>query len=60
MGLKAIRESKGIKAGTVAQHIGVSRQTYSKYEASPENMTIAQARAVCDFIGVELDDIFLP
>lgn len=59
MSLKTIRESKGIKACSVAEHIGVSRQTYSKYEADPESMTIAQAKAVCSYIGTDLDDIFL-
>lgn len=55
--LKEAREAKGIKQNAVAEAIGVSRQTYAKYEANPESMTIAQARAVCNFIGGDIEFI---
>lgn len=58
--LKLYRESKGVKQIAVANHLGVTRQTYSKYEARPELMTIQQARSVCNFLGCEWGDIFLP
>lgn len=57
--LQEIRESKGIKLNSVAQHIGVSRQTYRKYEKNPGSMTIDQALSVCNFIGCSVDEIFL-
>lgn len=59
MSLKEIRESKGIKQTAIAKHLGVSRQTYSRYEADPCQMSINQAQAVCKFIGCTIDDIFL-
>lgn len=56
--LKEARESRGIKQIAVADAINVTRQTYAKYEDEPQNMTILQAQAACDFIGVDISDIF--
>lgn len=56
--LKQAREDRGVKLSAVADHLGVSRQTYSKYEDNPGDMSIDQAKAVCDFLRVELCDIF--
>ena len=58
--LKQYRESKGVKQIAVANHLGVTRPTYSKYESNPELMTIQQARLVCNYLGCKWDDIFLP
>lgn len=58
--LKEYRESKGVKQVAVAEHIGVSRATYAKYEDDQEAMSIGQAKAVCDFLGCSVNDIFLP
>ena len=58
--LKAARESRGIKQKAVAEHLGVSRQTYSRYENKQEKMSIEQAKAVCSFLNCDLADIFLP
>lgn len=56
--LKEVRESKGVKQLAVANHLGVSRQTYSSYESHPESMSVEQARAVCEFLHVSVTDIF--
>lgn len=58
--LKEYRESKGVKLISVAEHLGVTRQTYSNYEENQDSMSIGQARAVCEFLGCSIDDIFLP
>lgn len=58
--LKEAREEKGIKQIAVAEHLGISRQTYSAYEQNPKDMSVRQAQAVCAFIGCNMDDIFLP
>ena len=34
--LKAVRESRGVKQKAVAEYLGVSRQTYSRYENKQE------------------------
>ncbi|MBX9035076.1 helix-turn-helix transcriptional regulator [Gordonibacter massiliensis (ex Traore et al. 2017)] len=57
--LKEYRESKGVKQLAVAEHIGVSRATYAKYEDNQESMSIGQAKAVCEFLGCSMNDIFL-
>lgn len=57
--LKEVRESKGIKIGYVADQLGISRQTYSKYEENQEKMTISQAKAVCEILGCSIEEIFL-
>ena len=56
--LREAREKRGIKQFAVADAIGVTRQTYAEYEKDPRNMSILQAKAACDFIGCELNDIF--
>lgn len=58
--LKEFRESKGVKQIAVAKHLGVSRATYAKYEKSQGAMSFDQARAVCEFLGCSVGDIFLP
>lgn len=58
--LKQAREEKGIKQVAVADHLGVSRQTYTGYELHPKDMSVRQAQAVCAFIGCTMDEIFLP
>ncbi|MDR2108944.1 MAG: helix-turn-helix domain-containing protein [Coriobacteriales bacterium] len=57
--LRTFRESRGIKLTAVAEHLGVSRQTYSHYEKHPERMSVHQAQAACSFLGCGLSDIFL-
>lgn len=57
--LREIREANGVKANAVANHLGVTRPTYKKYEDNPSIMSIAQAKAVCEFLHIPLDQIFL-
>lgn len=55
--LKEAREKKGIKQLAVAEALGVSRQTYAKWEDAPHIMPIFQAQAACAYIGVDFDSI---
>lgn len=56
--LREARKKKGIKACAVADAIGVSRQTYAKYEDDQGIMSIKHAQAACDFMGLDFDSIF--
>lgn len=56
--LKAYRERRGIKQIAVANALGVSRQTYSKWENNQEEMSVTQAKAACKFLGCPIDKIF--
>lgn len=58
--LKEFRTKRGITQKAVAEYLGVSRQTYNRYENMQEKMTIEQAKAVCDFLRCDVLDIFLP
>jgi len=58
--LKRVREERGVKQRAVAEYLGVSRQTYCRYEGQQEKMTIEQAKAVCRFLHCDIADIFLP
>lgn len=56
--LKEAREERGIKQESVAAVLGVTRQTYAKYEADQRLMSIEQAKRACSYIGVDIDAIF--
>lgn len=57
--LREYREYKGISQARIAQHLGVNRVTYAQYEREPGRMSIDQAKAVCEFLGCKVDEIFL-
>ena len=56
--LKEARESRGIKQIAVAEALGITRQTYAKYEDNPRVMPVYQAEAACNFIGYDIAQIF--
>lgn len=58
--LRSVREEKGVKQIAVANHLGVSRQTYAGYERDQERMSIEQAQAVCRFLNCDIREIFFP
>lgn len=58
--LKQCRERKGVKQSAVAEHLGVSRQTYASYEENQDKLSLGQAKAICAFLGIPLEQIFLP
>lgn len=58
--LKDAREARGIKKGAVANAIGVSYPTYRKYEEDTTIMPAGKLADACAFIGVQVEDIFLP
>ncbi len=56
--LESIRESKGVTKAAVARHLGVSRPTYDEYEANPHRMRVETAKAIADFLAVDVSEIF--
>lgn len=52
--LKEWREFKGVKQVAVARYLGISRQTYAKYEVHPELMSIAQAKRLCEYLNCDM------
>ena len=56
--LREMRMKRGVSIVALSNHLGISRQTYRKYERNPGSMTVDQALAVCDFLRCSLGDIF--
>ena len=57
--LKDARFRRGLKMYAVADAIGVTRQTYARYEEHPGAMPLEKAMAACEFIGCDVSEIFL-
>lgn len=55
--LKEIREEKGITQEAIARYLGITRQTYAKYEQEPQKLTINQAIVLCDILGCGFDSL---
>lgn len=58
--LREARRAKRITGKEVAEHIGVSERMYYYYENHQNSIKIDKAKAICDFLGYTLDEIFLP
>ncbi len=58
--LREVRESRGIKKGAVAKAVGVTYQTWQRYEEHPEQMTWEQLVKACSACFCTPCDIFLP
>lgn len=56
--LKAARAEKDMTQGTLAELVGVSRQTINMIEKGEYNPTIKLCRAICRALGKTLDDLF--
>ena len=56
--LKTARKSKGVTKTAVANHIGVTLKTYTKYENNPEEIKIEVAKKIADFLNIDVSDIF--
>lgn len=55
--LKNLREEKGITQEAIARYLGITRQTYAKYEQKPEKLTIDQAIVLCDILNCDFDSL---
>ena len=59
--VKAARIMAGLTQRQAAEKLGVSRNTYAWIEKHPERVTIERATALCDVLGVSMEDVsFLP
>ena len=50
--LKEYRKRAGISQARMAKKIGVCRETYIKYEADPDRMTVEHLKRFCEVLGV--------
>ena len=56
--LKAARAAMDISQQTLADSVGVSRQTINAIEKGDYNPTINLCRAICRALGKTLDELF--
>lgn len=56
--LKAARAAKDMTQASLAEAVGVSRQTINAIEKGEYNPTINLCRSICKALGKTLDDLF--
>lgn len=57
--LREAREDAGVKQKAMAEKLGITRQTYARYELDPSKMTVGQAMACCEFLHRPMSEIFM-
>ncbi len=58
LNLRKARLCAEVSQEAMASLIGVSRHTYARIEQNPDRATIAQAKAISNFLKVPLDKLF--
>ena len=56
--LKKARLLAEVSQADLAKAVGMSRSTYLKIEKNPDTATVAQAKAISEFLGTSYDEIF--
>lgn len=56
--LRKAREKAGLSQQTMADQLGISRQTYASIEANPSKATVLQARRICQLLSKNYERIF--
>jgi putative transcriptional regulator len=56
--LKAYRMLHALKQEEVAKHLGMSLSTYNCKENGSRKFTVDEAKKVCDYFGVSIEEIF--
>ncbi|MBT2615095.1 MULTISPECIES: helix-turn-helix transcriptional regulator [unclassified Bacillus (in: firmicutes)] len=56
--LKQARLLRGFTQREIASKLGVHVQTYSKMEKQPDDVTIKEAKKICDILDLSYDFIF--
>lgn len=57
--LKELRARKNISQRQLAKEIGVSTQTYNAWEKDISKVAVGKVKAIADFFGVTIGEIFL-
>ena len=56
--LRELRENAGYRTALdFARKIGISKTSYSRYEADPQNITMGAARVIADELGCSIDAV---
>lgn len=57
--LKELRARKNVTQAEVAKKIGIAVQTYNAWEKDVSKVSIGKVKALADFFGVTIGEIFL-
>ncbi len=57
--LKELRARRNLTQQDMAKQLNIGLGTYNRWENSPENMQVKDVRAVCQILGVTMDEISL-
>ncbi len=55
--LRELRKQRGISQEQLAGYLGISRQTYARYERRPDLLGIDQAQTLCNLLGCDFDSL---
>lgn len=58
--IKELRARKDVTQSRAAADLGVSTQTYNAWEQDISKVAISKVKAVAEYYGVNLSEIFLP
>ncbi|MCU4757435.1 helix-turn-helix transcriptional regulator [Bacillus cereus] len=56
--IKQARLIKGFTQNEMAQQLNVHVQTYRNMENHPDEVTVGNAKKICDLLGISYDQIF--
>lgn len=54
--LRSVREESGVTQTELAEKLGVTQSTYSKFEKGLRRLDCIQTRTICNLLGVSLVD----
>lgn len=57
--IKELRARKNITQAETAEKIGISVQTYNAWEKNISKVAVGKVKALADFFGVTIGEIFL-
>jgi DNA-binding XRE family transcriptional regulator len=60
LSIKAARVNANLTQRELANIVGVTTQTVNSWENGYREPKVSQAKALCDALGVQMDDIFFP
>ena len=56
--VKQAREKKKKTQAEMAKYLGICKDTYRSIEQNPDRATVTQAKAICEFLGFDIEQIF--
>lgn len=60
LSIKAARVNANLTQQELAEAVGVTTQTINSWENGRREPKVSQAKALCETLGVRMDDIFFP